>query len=62
MMQDILSSVFVDEDAQARYAVLLSGLDSIDVSDLLALCQKVAGQLGTGGQPLAANKEPSQWS
>lgn len=55
-MQDILSSVFVDEDAVARYEVLLRDLDNIEISDLLTLCQQVTRQLGAGMMP-TANKE-----
>jgi hypothetical protein len=44
-VQDILSSVFSDEEALARYQVLLSGLEPVDMADLLALCNDVAGRL-----------------
>lgn len=44
-MQEILSSVFADEESLARYAVLLSGLDHVDVTDLRALCDDVAARL-----------------
>jgi len=47
-MQDILSSVFVNDEAMARYEVLLRGLDNVDINDLLALCNQVADQLRTG--------------
>ncbi|MCC7446390.1 MAG: hypothetical protein IT324_03190 [Anaerolineae bacterium] len=47
-MQDILSSVFANDEAMARYEVLLRGLDNIDINDLLALCNQVADQLRTG--------------
>jgi hypothetical protein len=44
-MQDILSSVFGDDEASARRDALLDGLDTIDISHLLALCNRVSGQL-----------------
>ena len=56
-MQNILASVFVDDELMARYDVLLRGLEVPSVSELLALCQDVAGQLGAGRMPAPANKE-----
>jgi hypothetical protein len=44
-MQNLLESVFVDEDAQARYAVLLRDTENINAQDLLALTQEVAGMV-----------------
>jgi Tfp pilus assembly protein PilX len=45
VMQDILSSVFTDDEASARREALLSGLDTVDASHLLALCNRVADRL-----------------
>mgnify|MGYP005840306787 CR=1 FL=1 len=44
-MSDILSSVFVDEEANARYQVLLQGVNDIAAADLAAWCENVAAQL-----------------
>ena len=44
-MQDILSSVFIDEDVVARYEVLLRGQQHVDITDLLVLSRKVTAQL-----------------
>jgi type II secretory pathway pseudopilin PulG len=44
-MQDILSSVFGDEDTLARHKLLLSGMEPVDMADLLALCNNVAARL-----------------
>ncbi len=41
-MQDILSTVFSDEEKMARYEVLLSGLDNVPASELAMLCDRVA--------------------
>lgn len=45
-MQDLLSSVFTDEEANARYQVLLADSGGISASDVLALCRQIAAQLG----------------
>ncbi len=44
-MQDLLTSVFSDEEKSARYAVLLRGLDYVNASDLAALCTQIADGL-----------------
>ena len=44
-IQDILSSVFEDEESAALHEVLLKGLSGINASDLLATCNWVADQL-----------------
>ncbi len=49
-MQDILSSVFSDEEADARRGTLLNGLERVDISHLLALCNQVAAQLRAAGR------------
>jgi hypothetical protein len=53
-MKDILSSVFVDEGAEARYEALLAGLEPVDVHELAALCNQVATQMGVDVKQLAA--------
>lgn len=50
-MQDILSSVFGDEESLARYAVLLSGFERVDAADLLALCNDIAARVNTKFAP-----------
>jgi outer membrane biosynthesis protein TonB len=49
-MQDLLSSVFADEGHNQRYAALLAGLDTVNIQELAALTQQVAGQLQGEGQ------------
>lgn len=44
-MQDILSSVFGDEESSAQYEILLADLGDVEIDDLLVLCNEVAGQL-----------------
>lgn len=44
-MQDLLTSVFSDEDNTARQAILMKGLSSVDINDLLMLCNSVVSQL-----------------
>jgi type II secretory pathway pseudopilin PulG len=44
-MQDILSSVFVDEESVARYEVLSRGLEPIKMADLQAMCQEISSRL-----------------
>jgi hypothetical protein len=44
-MQDLLASVFVDEEAEAHMAVLLSGTQNPDIHELVQLGQSVAAQL-----------------
>jgi hypothetical protein len=44
-MQDILSSVFSDEESSARQEALMKGLDTVEISDLLTLTNSVADQL-----------------
>ena len=57
-MQSILASVFVDDELLARYDVLLRGLNETSISELLALSEKVAGNLKAGRMTAVANKEP----
>lgn len=45
-MQDILSSVFVDEEADAHYAALMDGLDPAELDDIRALADELSGQMG----------------
>lgn len=47
-MQEILSSVFEDEDQLHRYDVLLRGQKDIDVFDLLAMSRRVSERLQQG--------------
>jgi preprotein translocase subunit YajC len=49
-MQDLLSSVFNDDEAEARYAVLLKGLDAVDITHLAALTSQIARQLNAGNE------------
>lgn len=56
-MQNILASVFVDDELMARYDVLLRGLKGTSMDELLVLCQKVAKQMSGGGMSVVANKE-----
>lgn len=44
-MNDLLSSVFSDEENSARQALLLKGMEPVDVEDLVMLCKSVIGQL-----------------
>lgn len=44
-IQDILSSVFVDEDSLARYEVLLKELEDISAAELLIRCNDVESRL-----------------
>jgi cell division protein FtsL len=44
-MQDILSSVFSDEEDSARQEALMKGLDTVGISDLLRLTNSVADEL-----------------
>jgi hypothetical protein len=44
-MQDILSSVFSDEEDSARQEALMKGLDAVGISDLLMLTNSVADEL-----------------
>jgi type II secretory pathway pseudopilin PulG len=47
-MQDILSSVFADDDATERQASLLRGMSDVDMSNLLTLGQQVIVQMRGG--------------
>jgi len=49
-MQDLLSSVFSDEDNSERQAILLKGIEAISADELLTLSKIVAAQL-RGEQP-----------
>jgi len=49
-MQDLLSSVFSDEEGEARRATLMKGLDHVDISHLLDVCNRVIGQLQHSGR------------
>ena len=44
-MQSLLSDVFVDETAAARYAILIDGLEEVDAQDLSRALHAVAEQL-----------------
>jgi hypothetical protein len=48
-MQDILSSVFGDEEGAERQAALLRGMSDVDMANLLTLAQQVIVQMN-GGQ------------
>lgn len=56
-MQDLLTSIFADDQKADRYAVLLKDTEQIEIDDLLNLTQRVADRL----QPVAgpAMREPS---
>jgi len=47
-MQEILSSVFEDEDLMHRYDVLLRGLKDVDIYELLAMSRRVSERLQQG--------------
>ena len=49
-MQDLLSSVFSDEDNSERQAILLKGIEPVSIDELLILSKAVAAQL-RGEQP-----------
>jgi hypothetical protein len=53
-MQDLLSSVFGDGEAQARYDVLLAGTDPVDIEDLVSLADQIAQKLSAKYVPDAA--------
>jgi hypothetical protein len=55
-MQDILSSVFGNEEALARYEVLFKDTEPISAADLLTLAIQVAGQFQSQ-YPVPATKE-----
>jgi hypothetical protein len=44
-MQDILSSVFADDETLDQFDVLLEGTDRVEVSQLLIMCNQIEGQL-----------------
>jgi len=44
-MQDILSSVFGDEEGSGRSEALLQNLDEVNITDLAVLCQDIAGKI-----------------
>lgn len=47
-MQDILSSVFADDEANARYDTLLEDTEKVDASELAVFCQQISDQLRDG--------------
>lgn len=47
-MQALLSDVFRDDEALARYEVLLRGLDEVDAAELALACEQLAAQLRAG--------------
>ncbi len=49
-MQDLLSSVFSDEENTERQAILLKGIEPVSIDELLTLSKAVAAQL-RGEQP-----------
>jgi pyruvate/2-oxoglutarate dehydrogenase complex dihydrolipoamide acyltransferase (E2) component len=44
-MQDILSSVFMDDEADSRHAVLMRDVEVTSAEELLAFAQKIADKL-----------------
>ena len=44
-MQDLLSSVFSDEESAERQAKLLKGMENVEIDHLLTLCNTVMGQI-----------------
>ena len=46
-MQDILDSVFVDEDVSGRYDTLLQGIEVGSAEELLDMANRIAAELGT---------------
>lgn len=46
-MQDILDSVFVDDDVSGRYDVLLQGIEVGSAEELLTMASRIAAELGT---------------
>lgn len=52
-MQDILDSVFVDEEANSRFAVLMQNVDVSSADDLLVLTHQIAGELRAKDKPQA---------
>jgi biopolymer transport protein ExbB/TolQ len=47
-MQDLLTSVFGEDDDHAQYEVLLEGLEPVSAADLAALSQKLLNELRAG--------------
>lgn len=45
-MQDILDSVFVDEDVSGRYDVLLQGVEVGSAEEILSMANQIAAELG----------------
>lgn len=56
-MQALLSDVFVDEDAAARYAILIDGLEEVDAHDLSLALHAVADQLRYGRKVTSRQSE-----
>jgi type II secretory pathway pseudopilin PulG len=52
-MQDILSSVFAEDDVSTHYGALLEGLDEVDTSELVTLCNQIAHCMRAGSAPAA---------
>jgi len=46
-MQDILGSVFADEEANAQLAILMNGLGPVNINDLNELSRSIASQLAS---------------
>ncbi len=59
-MQDILSSVFSDEDNSERQAALMRGMSDVDMNDLLTLTQQVVVQLHGGKTVTVVNEKELQ--
>lgn len=57
-MQDILTSVFVDEEADARYTALMDNEDPAHIDDVHILLLEVAEQMGIGIQSDVEEGEP----
>jgi hypothetical protein len=55
-MQDILSSVFVDDESSSQYEVLLEGAEEISASQLLTLCNQIAEKLHSPEKTTARNE------
>jgi hypothetical protein len=56
-MQDILSSVFADDETLDQFDVLLEGTDSVEISQLLIMCNQITGQLRAANTAAVKSKE-----